>query len=129
MGTGLCSKYKRRSLPDARPDHASIDGRRNQITLRYDGPDVDNGTLPIDEVTNALQGFSGAYNKVMRLRGESTDHELRLSAVDKGSFELVILTWAVLGQPPGALQSLEMARCCTLDNGENFHDRSGAFLV
>lgn len=80
-----------------------------KITLKYDGPSVRDGTLPLDDVVNALQGFSGAYNKISRLRGDEVEHELRVSAVQTGSFELVILAWIVLGQTPGAIQGLEAA--------------------
>jgi len=79
-----------------------------RITLRYNGPSVDDGTLPIDDVVSALQGFSGAYNKVSRLRGGDLEHELRVAAIKTGSFEMVILAWLVLGQAPGALQNLEL---------------------
>lgn len=80
-----------------------------RITLRYSGPSVDDGTLPIDDVVDALQGFAGAYGKVSRLRGTDVEHQLRVSAVRTGSFELVILAWAILGQTPSSLQGLEVA--------------------
>jgi len=35
-----------------------------RITLRYRGRDVDDGTMPVDDVVDALQGFAGAYGKV-----------------------------------------------------------------
>jgi hypothetical protein len=34
------------------------------IKLLYEGTDVDGGTMPIEEVVIALQGFAGAYGKV-----------------------------------------------------------------
>lgn len=84
-----------------------------RITLRYNGPSVDDGTLPLDDVVSALQGFAGAYTKVSNLRGESFQQELRVSAIKTGSFELVILAWLVLGQPPGPLGNLELAADAT----------------
>jgi hypothetical protein len=80
-----------------------------RITLRYEGPSVADNTLPLEDVLSALQGFSGAYNKVANLRNDRVAHQLRVSAVQPGSFELVILAWLVLGQTPGSLQNLEMA--------------------
>jgi hypothetical protein len=65
--------------------------------------------LPLDEVVDALQGFSGAYSKISRLKSGEIEHELRVSAIKTGSFELVILAWVVLGQTPGALEGLEAA--------------------
>lgn len=34
-----------------------------QIKFRYRGPAVDDGTMPVEDVITALQGFSGAYGK------------------------------------------------------------------
>jgi hypothetical protein len=79
-----------------------------RITLRYNGPSVDDGTLPIDDVVSALQGFAGAYNKVSGLRWDGLEHQLRVSAIKTGSFEMVILVWLLLGQAPGPLQNLEI---------------------
>ena len=81
---------------------------QTKISLRYSGPSVDDGTLPIEDVVSALQGFAGAYNKISHLDGGNEDYQLRVSAISPGSFEMVILAWVVLGQAPGALQNLEM---------------------
>ena len=89
--------------------HYSLMAEETRITLRYDGPSVADGTLPIEDVLSALQGFSGAYNKVANLRNDKVQHQLRVSAIQTGSFEMVILAWLVLGQTPGALENLEMA--------------------
>jgi hypothetical protein len=36
------------------------------LTLRYEGPDVDSGSMAIEDVVTALQGFGGAYSKLAR---------------------------------------------------------------
>ena len=58
------------------------------IKLRYQGSDVDCGTMPVDDVILALKGFAGAYGKVAdRLLPEST-HELRVSSINSLTFRL-----------------------------------------
>jgi hypothetical protein len=78
-----------------------------RITLRYSGRDVDNGTMPIDEVVDALQGFSGAYGKIANHLDPGETHQLRVSAIRTGSFELLIVAWAVLTQTGDQLAALE----------------------
>lgn len=61
-----------------------------RITLNYDGPDVDNGSMPIDDILLALQGFSSAYAKIVKHKGLQEQHQLRLVGLEKGSCNLVI---------------------------------------
>ena len=42
----------------------SVDSVR--VSLKYNGPDVDDGTMPLKDVVEALQGFAGAYDKIAR---------------------------------------------------------------
>jgi len=80
------------------------------IRIRYKGDDVDSGTMPVDEVITALQGFAGAYGKVANELIPSSTHELRVSAIREGSFELAILAWVGLGQ---AQQTFDAVRRVT----------------
>jgi hypothetical protein len=64
-----------------------------EISLRYSGPSVDDGTMPVNDVVDALQGFSGAYSKVANFMNPELSPQLRVSAVKTGSFELQILGW------------------------------------
>jgi hypothetical protein len=70
-----------------------------RITLRYRGSDVDNGTMPIDDVVEALQGFSGAYGKVASVKTPDINHQLRVSAVNKSSFEMYLVAAIGLAVP------------------------------
>jgi hypothetical protein len=84
------------------------------ITLRYAGKDVDEGTMPIDEVVDSLQGFAGAYLKVASLRDGAIQHQLRVAAIQTGSFDLLIQAWAAAQQTGPVLEtafvSVETAR-------------------
>jgi hypothetical protein len=63
------------------------------INLRYVGSEVEDGTMSLDEVVLALKGFAGAYGKIADHLIPSSSHELRVSAVEKGSIDLSILAW------------------------------------
>lgn len=67
-----------------------------QIGLRYSGPTVDSGTMPIDEVVEALQGFSGAYSKIAARYSPESEHQLKVAALERGSFDIKVIASAVL---------------------------------
>lgn len=64
-----------------------------RISLKYRGPSTDDGTFPIEDVIEALEGFAGAYGKLASRVDPEGEHQLRISAVRTGSFELIILAW------------------------------------
>jgi hypothetical protein len=69
----------------------TTDKTAEQITFRllYHGRDVDDGTMAINDVTGALEGFSGAYTKVGAFLN-SPDLNLRVSAPQRGSFAIAV---------------------------------------
>lgn len=77
-----------------------------KIRIKYHGQEVDDGTMPLDDVVTALQGFAGAYGKAANELLPSSTHELRISAIDEGSFELVVLAWVSVSQMRPALDTL-----------------------
>jgi hypothetical protein len=77
------------------------------IKLRYQGADVDGGTMPIEEVVISLQGFAGAYGKAANELIPSSAHELRVSAIDKGSFELAIIAWISSGNAKDTIETIK----------------------
>lgn len=80
-----------------------------RITLRYRGKDVDNGTMSIEEVAEALSGLSGAYGKIaFQLDPEST-HQLRLTGIDTHSFDLLVVASMLItdaGETLGKIKSI-----------------------
>lgn len=79
-----------------------------RITIRYSGSQVDDGTMPVDDVMDALQGFSGAYGKISSRLDPERHHQLKLAAVQTGSFELAVLAWAMMAQAAGTLETLQV---------------------
>lgn len=78
-----------------------------RLSLKYNGPAVDDGSMPLTEVVAALQGFSGAYGKVANSIAPESTHELRVTAVRQSSFEIHILAWLASSQAITALHDLE----------------------
>jgi len=76
------------------------------ISLKYRGRDVEEATMPIEEVILALQGFSGAYGKIASSLLPDTAHELRVAAVKEGSFDLSIIAWVTTAQGKETLHAL-----------------------
>lgn len=66
-----------------------------EITLKYDGVDIDDGTMPIDDVISALRGFSNAYGRIASADDPNGQHQIRVSAINKSSFAVTIIAWAV----------------------------------
>ena len=80
-----------------------------RVSLIYNGPEVDDGTMPIDEVIDALQGFAGAYGKATNLISPESSYQLRISAVKSGSLDLSILASVMLGQYADHIRTLDLA--------------------
>ena len=63
------------------------------IHLRYEGPDVDDGTMSIQDIVPVLQGFSGAYAKLAKTDDPNSTHRVKISAVRSGSADIVLEVW------------------------------------
>ncbi|HEX4277031.1 MAG TPA: hypothetical protein VHZ74_16860 [Bryobacteraceae bacterium] len=69
-----------------------------QMALRFSGPDVEAGTIPVDALIPSPQGLATAFRKGMRARGFPNER-LVLRQVQTGSFA------AILGLPPDQLSA------------------------
>jgi hypothetical protein len=68
----------------------SIVQREMEITLKYSGPDVDDGTMSVEDMIPALQGFSSAYGKIVNADELQVRHKMRVVGIRKGSFDILI---------------------------------------
>jgi hypothetical protein len=80
--------------PGAEPTDLAVGEAQLEITLKYDGSEVDDGTMPIENVISALQGFASAYEKLASRHDPRNEHQIRVSAIKKSSFAVVIFAWA-----------------------------------
>jgi hypothetical protein len=77
-----------------------------QISLRYEGPDVDDGSMSVEDIVPVLQGFASAYGKIAASRNIETQHRLRITGVRKGSADILLEVWDALGKASPQLSSL-----------------------
>jgi hypothetical protein len=77
-----------------------------RVTLRYDGPDVADGSIAVDDMVSAIQGFAGAYEKLAKRERTKADHRIRVTALEKHSADIVIGVWEWIGQNVTQLQGL-----------------------
>lgn len=61
-----------------------------KISLKYDGPDVRNGKMALQDVIPVLQGFSGAYATLAQRRDPGSVHRIEITDVRQGSAEIVL---------------------------------------
>lgn len=79
---------------------------RVEIHLRYEGPDVADGTMSLQDIIPALQGFSGAYSKLAATDEPDSTHRVRISAVRQGSADIVLEIWKSLGDNADQIMAL-----------------------
>ena len=82
---------------------------RIEIHLKYEGPDVENGTMSLQDVIPVLQGFSGAYSKLAEIENPDTTHRITLSAIRQGSADIILEVYQGLidnAEPIGAIAGL-----------------------
>lgn len=61
-----------------------------KVTVKYIGPEVDDGTMPVENLLQALQGFSNAYGKIIKHKSIQEHYQLRLVGLEKGSCDILI---------------------------------------
>ena len=61
-----------------------------EIHLRYEGPDVDDGAMSVEQVVPVLQGFAGAYGKLAGEEDTQSRHQLKITNVRQGSADIVL---------------------------------------
>jgi hypothetical protein len=75
------------------------------FVLRYEGPDVDDGSMSIEDIVPVLQGFASAYGKIASEQGVGVQHRIRITGVEKGSANILLEVWEALGNMSDPLTS------------------------
>ncbi len=97
---------------------ASFSQERVEVHLTFEGPEVDDGTMPLQDIVPVLQGFSGAYAKLSESDYPNSTYRLKIIALDQGSADIVleILTSAaegvvlISGVTSATVQALKIVR-------------------
>jgi hypothetical protein len=58
--------------------------------LVYDGPEVKDGTMDVEDMVSALVGFGKAYDKVAELLKVQPQHRLRITGIKQSSADILI---------------------------------------
>ncbi len=74
-----------------------------EIHLVYEGPDVDDGSMSIEDIVPVLQGFSSAYGKIAASDDPDSTHRLRITGVRRGSADIILEVWSLLGSNAAAI--------------------------
>lgn len=65
--------------------------QETKVELLYEGTEVEDGTVPVEDMIDALTGFSGAYNKIAKTeRGLDQGHRIRVVGLEKGSAKIIV---------------------------------------
>lgn len=92
-----------------------VEGKSNRmaeqvrIHLKYEGPDVESGTMAIQDVIPVLQGFAGAYAALAATDDPESTHRIKIAGVQRGSADIVLEVWKWLDDnaaPIGAVAGL-----------------------
>jgi hypothetical protein len=75
------------------------------ISLRYEGPNVKDGTMSLQDAVPVLQGFASAYGKLAAFEDPSSTHHLRIVAVKPGSVLFALDVWTYLNENAGVIQA------------------------
>lgn len=79
-----------------------------QIVLKYEGPEVDDGSMSIQDIVPVLDGFASAYGKIASEYGAGSQHRLRITGVTKSSANILLEIWETLDKASGPLTSLQV---------------------
>src|SRR5262245_9740556 len=77
-----------------------------EIRLKYDGPDVDDGSMSLQDAVPVLQGFASAYGKIAALEDPHSTHRLRITAVRPGSVVFALDVWQFLNDNAAVIQAV-----------------------
>lgn len=77
-----------------------------EVSLKYKGPDVDDGTMLVEDIVPALQGFSSAYSKIVSYKQLPYQHRIRITALSKGSFDVALQVWETAVNNADQLQTI-----------------------
>ena len=78
-----------------------------RIHLNYEGPDVENGTMALQDVIPVLQGFSGAYATLAAIEDSDSEFRIHISGVQRGSADIVLEAWKWISDNVDAIEATD----------------------
>ena len=78
----------------------NIPQERLKVYLKFEGPEVEDGTMSLKDIVPVLQGFYGAYAELAKTYDPDSTHHVKITAVRRGSADIVLEVWqTVTGHP------------------------------
>jgi len=78
------------------------------LVLKYSGPDVDDGSMSLEDIVPVLQGFSSAYGKIAAEQGAGLKHRIRITGVKQSSADILLEIWEAIGQAANPLTTIQI---------------------
>ena len=69
---------------------------RIEIQLVYEGEDLNDGSMEVEDAILALRGFAGAYGHIARTIDPSAEHRLHLTAIQEGSITFDLIATSII---------------------------------
>ena len=81
---------------------------RIEVSLKYEGTAVENGSMAINDVIPVFQGFSGAFYRIANMEKSDIEHRITLMAIRSGSveFELIVDAISQVAENPDLLAAV-----------------------
>ena len=78
------------------------------FNLRYQGPDVDDGSMSVEDIVPVLEGIASAYGRIAADTSAGVQHRLRITGVRHGSADILLEIWDVVGKASDHLQDIDV---------------------
>ena len=78
------------------------------FNLRYQGPDVDDGSMSVEDIVPVLEGIASAYGRIAADTSTGVQHRLRITGVRHGSADILLEIWDVVGKASDHLQDIDV---------------------
>ena len=75
------------------------------ISLRYEGPEVENGSMALNNIISVLQGFTGIYGIIAKKNHPDAAHQLHISDIQPGSIDIILEAWQWIEENENTIQT------------------------
>lgn len=93
----------------ARVRYSHIMAEETPITLRYLGPDVDDGSIGVDDLLAALNGFSSAFYRLAERESLDQRQRIKVNGISKSSANIHLSVLEIVQEHPKAVAAVGSA--------------------
>lgn len=78
----------------------NVSVNRLEVHLRFEGPDVEDGTMSLEDIVPVLQGFANAFAELAKTDDPDSKHNVKIADVRQGSADVVLGVWTTVSDHP-----------------------------